>query len=73
MSAKLTGLHSLESMPASMSKLPDVVEEDPAETIAQLLARVHELETEQGLMQRELDSITQEAQRADSHLRRVSN
>lgn len=65
------GLQSAESMPSSMSKLAEAAEEEevPTELVEQLQERVRELETEQRLMQQELDGITAEAQRADSHLR----
>ena len=63
-------MQTQDSIPASMSKLAEVVEEESsAETVAELQARVRELETEQRLMQHELDSLSQEAQRTDNHLR----
>lgn len=40
--------------------------------MATLEERIKELETEQVLMQRELDSVTEAAQRSDTQLRSVS-
>ena len=60
----------MDSMPASMPSLTEVAEEeDPAEIIAELQARIQELEVEQKMMQRELDGVAQEAQRTSNHLR----
>ena len=72
MTVHAAGAPLLDGFPSSMSKLTEVAEEDASELVAELQSRVRELEAEQKLMQRELDSVTHEAQRTDSHLRSVS-
>lgn len=42
------------------------------ENVEELRSRIRELETEQRLIQRELDSVTESAQRAESQLRWIS-
>lgn len=68
------GVHLEGGAPLSMPRLPHISEDEDAvspEEVAQLRARVQDLEMEAKLMQQELDGITQEAQRADSQLRYI--
>ncbi len=46
---------------------------EACESVDELKSRVRELETEQRLIQRELDSVTEAAQRAESQLRSATS
>ena len=47
----------------------DQVQEEDSDVVNELRVRIKELETEQVLIQRELDSVSEAAQRADEQLR----